>query len=250
MCFYLATLFLLTWWRFPPVYWSGLVSASLATAATIAIWERGEWRLGLFVSPSLATRELALGGLWGAVLIGGCALLIVLTSNVRHSWGRGFPWLELGSVFLPAAVHEELLFRGYLFQKLVRWKRGVAIVFGAALFAALHLGNTAIGALALANIFLGGVLLGLAYLAYERLWFPIGLHLSWNVMSGPILGHEVSGYESARTVLLERGGGVAWITGGHFGIEGSAWATVAELAAIALLLRKAYHPRSQSLASR
>ncbi|HEX7833025.1 MAG TPA: CPBP family intramembrane glutamic endopeptidase, partial [Thermoanaerobaculia bacterium] len=250
VCLYLATFSGLTLLRSPFVYWSGLLSACVATAATIAILDRGKWPIGLFVAPRLVTRDLALGGMWGILLIGGAALLIVLTSDLRHAWGRGFPWRELATTYLPASIHEELLFRGYVFQKFVRWKRGLAVLTGGVLFAALHLGNTAIGALALTNIFLGGILLGLAYLAYERLWFPIGLHLSWNLMSGPILGHEVSGYESMQTMLVERGEGLVWITGGDFGIEASVWATVAELVAIVLLLRKAYPPRSLRLPSR
>jgi hypothetical protein len=89
--------------------------------------------------------------------------------------------------------------------------------------------------LGLTNVFLGGVLLGLAYEKYGRLWFPIGLHFAWNVMSGPVLGHEVSGYESMTTVFVERGQGAAWLTGGDFGIEGSIWMTLTELTAIAFL---------------
>ena len=44
-------------------------------------------------------------------------------------------------------------------------------------------------------------------------------------MSGPILGHEVSGYESMATVFVERGQWPGWLTGGEFGIEGSVWMT-------------------------
>lgn len=247
VCFYLAIFIVISWLHLPYVYWSGLIAASISTFSTIAILERGRWPLGLFVSPRLAIREFLLGSWWAMLLIGSAALLIVLTSNVRHVRGPGFPWRELVVTFLPAAVHEELLFRGYVFQKLSTWNRTFAILFGAVLFAALHLGNPSIGWLALANIFLGGVLLGLAYFAYQRLWFPIGLHLGWNLMTGPILGHEVSGYEALRTVLVTRGDGAIWITRGHFGIEGSVWATLAELVAIALLWRKAYHPAASRL---
>jgi membrane protease YdiL (CAAX protease family) len=245
VCFYLATFFVLTWLRFPFVYWSGLISACVATAASIAILERGRWALGIFVPARVAIREFLLGSGWGVFLIGGAAMLIVLTTNLRHADGPGFPWRELGTTFLPAAVHEELVFRGYVFQKWTTWRRSFAVFAGAVLFAALHLGNPSIGRLALLNIFLGGILLGLAYLAYERLWFPIGLHLSWNLMSGPILGHEVSGYEALRTMLVTRDPGPVWLTGGPFGLEASVWATVAELVAIALLARKAYHPASR-----
>jgi membrane protease YdiL (CAAX protease family) len=242
VCFYLATFFALTWLRFPFVYWSGLIAACVGTGAAIAIWERGQWPLGIFVRPILIARDLVAGSVWGTLLIGSAALLVSLTSDLRHAWGTGFPWVDLVSIYLPSAVHEELLFRGYVFQKLVRWSRIGAVFFGALLFAMLHMGNTAVTLLALTNIFLGGVLLGLAYLAYQRLWFPIALHLSWNLMSGPILGSEVSGFENARSVFIERGGGPEWITGGHFGIEGSVCATLVELIAIALLMWKAYHP--------
>jgi membrane protease YdiL (CAAX protease family) len=101
--------------------------------------------------------------------------------------------------------------------------------------------------LGLLNIFLGGVLLGLAYARWERLWFPIGLHLAWNLMTGPILGHEVSGYESMHTLFIEKGEGATWITGGEFGLEGSAWMTVIEVTAIGLLARLEYDPQANTL---
>jgi membrane protease YdiL (CAAX protease family) len=233
--FYVATLIGLLWLRFPFDQWRGLVCVAVSTVLTAGILERFQWPLGLFVPPRLAFPELLKGMLWGGALVAIAAGLIVLSTDVRHEPGRGFPWLELFAVFLPAAVHEELLFRGYAFQKLYRWRRGFAIVFIALLFAGLHAGNLSVTPLGLLNIFLGGILLGLAYGRYQRLWFPIGLHLAWNLMSGPILGHEVSGYEAVMTVLTERGSGPELLTGGEFGIEGSLWMTLVETAGIGLL---------------
>jgi membrane protease YdiL (CAAX protease family) len=238
VCFYVATLIVLEWTRFPLQQWIGLIAVSTATLLTIGICEHGRWPLGLFVSPRLAAPEFLLGCLWGASIIGACVLLVLLSSNVREARGNGFPWLELATTFIPAAVHEELLFRGYPFQKLHRWHPRFAIVFVALVFAALHLSNDSVTALGLANVFLGGILLGLAYARYARLWFPIGLHLAWNLTTGPILGHEVSGYHGLQTILIERGTGSSWITGGDFGLEGSVWMTVVVLAAIVLMLRK------------
>lgn len=235
VCFYVATLIPLTWLGVG-FQWSGLLAVTVATTAAVLIWDRGRWALGLFVPPRLAVPEFLFGSLFGAALIASCALLVVLSTDVHHRRGAGFPWVEGMLLYLPAAVHEELLFRGYAFQKLRRWNRVVALLFVALLFAALHMNNTAVSWIGLTNIFLGGVLLGLAYERFERLWFPIGLHLAWNVMSGPILGHEVSGYDSMATVFVERGGGPWWLTGGEFGIEGSVWMTVTEVTGIVLLL--------------
>jgi membrane protease YdiL (CAAX protease family) len=243
VCLYVATTILLMGLAFPFAQWIGLISVTVATLVTVGWWERGRWRLGLFVPLRVAVREGTLGALFGAALIGGCALAVVLSTGVHHVPGLGFPWLELLAVYLPAAVHEELLFRGYPFQKLFAWNRPFAILFCALVFAGLHLGNPAVTVIGIANIFLGGILLGLAYAVYGRLWFPIALHLAWNVMSGPILGHEVSGYESARTVLVEIGNGAPWLTGGDFGIEGSVWMTVAEVAGIMMLWRRSSSAR-------
>lgn len=246
---YVATLFVLTWLAFPLRQWSGLIAVTVATAMTVALAERGRWPLGLFVPPHLALRDFATGAGWGVVLIGSCALLVVLFTDVSHASGRGFPWLELAAVYVPAVLHEELLFRGYPFQKLVRANRTFALVIIALIFAALHARNASVTPLGLTNIFLGGLLLGLAYLRYERLWFPIGLHLAWNLMTGPILGHEVSGYEGGSTVFVERGSGPEWLTGGDFGIEGSALMTVVEIVAIAWLARISSRRPSFPLAS-
>lgn len=236
--FYVATLILLSWIRFPFQQWIGLISATVASVLTILILDHGRWDLGLFVPPRLAVREFLIGSAWGIALIGIAAIVVILTTQVRHGPGRGFPWRELAAVFLPAAIHEELVFRGYPFQKLVRVNATFAVIAIALLFGALHANNSSVTPLGLLNIFLGGVLLGVAYLRYRRLWFPIGLHLAWNLMTGPILGHEVSGYQGFETVLTESGQGPWWLSGGEFGIEGSVVMTAVELLAIALLLSR------------
>jgi membrane protease YdiL (CAAX protease family) len=221
--------------------WVSLLSVCGATGGTVAILERGVWPLGFFVPPRLAVREALLGSGFAMLLIGAADGLVMLTTKLRHVAGNGFPWIELVAVYLPAVFHEELLFRGYPFQKIWQRHRPGAILFSAFVFAALHAGNNAFSALAMANIFFAGILLALAYARYERLWFPIGIHLGWNLLSGPILGYNVSGYAGRETVLRTVGRGSPWLTGGLFGIEGSVWIVVVELAGIALLLPRRRH---------
>lgn len=244
MSVYVAITLGLAWFRLSFGFFGPLVGVIIATVFTIAVWERGRWSLGLAAAPLVALRETLSGVFMGTVLVGAAAVLVILSTDVYHQPGRGFPWGELMLVFLPAVLHEELLFRGYPFQKLFRWHRLFAILFVAVLFAGLHARNPGVTPLGLANIVLGGVLLGLAYARHERLWLPIGLHLAWNLMSGPIIGHEVSGYESAQTVFVELGSGPEWLTGGEFGIEGSAWMTLVELAGIGWLARYEYDRRA------
>jgi uncharacterized protein len=215
-----------------------MIAAGVATLVTIAIWERGRWDLGFFVAPRFAVPDFLRGLLWGLLLISACAAMIVAFTDVRPAAGNGFPWGQVFVFFVPAVIHEELLFRGYLFQKLLRRNRHFALASFAFLFAALHASNPAVTALGLLNILLAGLFLGLAYERYARLWFPIGIHLGWNLTTGPVFGHEVSGYISMHSLLVERGSGPDLLTGGDFGVEGSVLMTIVELAAIALLLRR------------
>jgi hypothetical protein len=68
----------------------------------------------------------------------------------------------------------------------------------------------------------------------------------WNVMSGPMLGYDVSGYDSDRSAFTVVGTGPALLTGGAFGIEGSVWMTVVEGAAIVALWRMNAERRTQN----
>lgn len=239
---YLATVFCLgalaaiAGWPF--FKWVELAGVVAATVVTIAVVERGRWFLGLAIPPRAAAAELLGGALFAAVLIVAADRLIALSSSLRHGRGGGFPWLELVLVFVPAALHEELMFRGYAYQKLRTWSRGGAIAVSSCFFAALHGGNRGITLLALANLLLAGVLLALAYERRRHLWLPIGIHLGWNLASGPLLGYGVSGYVAGATVLTARAAGPPWITGGAFGVEGSAWMIVVELLGIFVLSRK------------
>jgi membrane protease YdiL (CAAX protease family) len=219
------------------IQWAGLAGAIVATLATIRIWERGRWAIGLRTSPGNALRELTFGAALATVLIGVCSVLIVLTTDLRQSFRGGFPTADLLLLFAPAALHEELAFRGYVFQKLRQWSRWGAIAISSAVFALMHGGNAGVSVLGIVNIVIAGVLLALAYERYRRLWFPIGIHFAWNLMSGPILGYPVSGFVPQDSVLAVIGTGPALQTGGAFGIEGSVFMTVVEIAGIAILLK-------------
>jgi len=223
---------------FPYPQWAALLAAVAATAFAIRAMEHGRWRLGFFVPPRTAAIDFILGVGFAALLIAIADVLIVATSSLRHARGSGFPGLELMTVFMPAAFHEELVFRGYVFQKMRVWNRSAAIAISSTVFAAMHAGNHGITAVAICNLVLAGVLLALAYEQFERLWFPIGIHLAWNLLSGPLLGYGVSGYAARATLFRTAGSGPWWITGGTFGIEGSAWMALVELGGIFLLWRR------------
>lgn len=229
------------------VQWAALLSVIVSTALTIRLWERGRWSLGVFIAPAIALRHFAIGLLFAAFLILLCDVLIVLAGGVRQQSGNGFPVRDVLILFVPAALHEELAFRGYVYQKLRQWNRVVAIVVSSAVFALLHTGNAGVSKFAIINVLIAGVLLALAYERFRDLWFPIGVHFAWNVVSGPVLGFPVSGFVPRASLLRVTAAGPALITGGSFGMEASLCMTVVEIAGIVLLGRAvAVLPRKHS----
>jgi len=84
-------------------------------------------------------------------------------------------------------------------------------------------------------LFLGAVLLGLAYLRTRSLALPIGIHLGWNWTHGHLLGFGVSGFAQPgwfHPLLQDL---PEWVTGGRFGPEASIFAVVADVLLIVLL---------------
>ncbi|HXI13285.1 MAG TPA: CPBP family intramembrane glutamic endopeptidase [Thermoanaerobaculia bacterium] len=232
--------------------WLALASVLFATRIAVTVVERGEWPIGFGRLADRSVRELLAGLALAVLLVGLGDVLLRLAGAVAHSRSGSMDAALIASFFLPAALHEEILFRGYLLQKLLTWRRDAALCISSFLFTAAHAGNDNLTAIAILNIFLAGLLLGLAYLLYRRLWLPLGIHFGWNVMSGPLLGYRVSGMPVSDTMYRADLTGPSWLSGGTFGVEGSVMMTFVELMAIAsasyLLQKKEMLERSEALA--
>src|SRR5207247_1000410 len=145
--FYLATFWIGLSAHVLYFQWIALISASCASVATITLWHHGKWDLGLRATPRVAWHELLGGILFAVALIGTADILIIAFTPLRHLRGHGFPLMETFTVFIPAALHGELVFRGYPYQLLRRWRRWFAIASSSLIFAALHAGNSDVTAL-------------------------------------------------------------------------------------------------------
>ncbi len=189
-------------------------------------------------------RQLLAGALGGALLMAVPALLLGVTGLVGWRLGGGADaafWSGL-MVLTAAVVTEELLFRGFLFQRL---RDGLGPRAAQAIIAALFLlthsdalrAEGALGLLAGANIFLASLLFGLAWLRTGSLAMPIGLHLGANLTQGPLLGFGVSGQQVATLFTPGLGLAPAWLDGGRFGLEASLPGLLCVIALLALLWR-------------
>lgn len=223
-----------------------LQSVMLFGTAALAGWGCGRvmedvpWRaLGWAVHRGWG-RDLLLGILLGGVGIGVAFAVGRVFGGYRVSFSGATLWPAIvetvavsGFVFLLGAAAEEMLFRGYPFQTLLRsWPVLAALLPTSVFFALVHLANPNVApGFTILNTALAGAWLAVAYWRTRSLWFPTGLHWGWNWAQGAFLGSPVSGITSLAPDPLLRfaDDGPAWLGGGAYGIEGGAACTVALL---------------------
>lgn len=200
-------------------------AAAVANAVALRLYARGSLAdIGLGWTRA-SRRNLTLGVLGGI----GSALFVLLlpivagAADIQPAPNQHFqlPSLLLVSIILLfGAAGEEMLFRGYAFQVLVKAIGPFATILPVAvLFGLAHSLNLYFTWLALVNTILWGVLLGYAFLVSGDLWLPIGLHFGWN-WTLPLLGVNLSGFTIGITgysVQWKVGG--LW-SGGAYGPEG------------------------------
>jgi uncharacterized protein len=165
-------------------------------------------------------------------------------------------------ILAAGAMLEEVMFRGYPFQRLVesfgalgQWMFGhsgagqdgpderpnrfgaiIAAVLWSTAFGAVHLGNPDASVWSFLNTAFVGLLLCFAYLRTRSLWMPWGIHFAWNTTLGVIFGLPVSGLMEFAVVVRSKAVGPKWITGGSYGIEASALGTAVIVVGIVVVL--------------
>ncbi|HSL42346.1 MAG TPA: CPBP family intramembrane glutamic endopeptidase [Anaerolineales bacterium] len=173
-------------------------------------------------------KELLLGILLGSALMLIPAFILGIFGWVDWRWSP----MDLSvlassaSLFAGVAVAEELLFRGFVFQRLISglgmWP---AQLITAAFFLLSHVNNPGMTGstkvMAGINIFLASIMFGLAFVRTKSLAVPLGLHWMANWVQGAILGLAVSGSEQSGLLKPVFGNAPVWLTGGQFGLEAS-----------------------------
>ena len=180
-----------------------------------------------------AVSELALPGAlreYSAGFVLGGLMVCLSVAAIAALGGLHTLTVASGSVIaLPLLMHitvgliEEMVMRGVFFrvvqESLGSW---LALLASGLLFGAMHLINDNISVLAIANIAVAGVFFAAAFLLTGRLWLCAALHAGWNFFQDGVFSLAVSGHEVKAGLLVTELSGPDWLTGGAFGIEGSA----------------------------
>lgn len=230
-------------------YWPPLLAALLGCGGYVLYVRRIERRAVTELSGPRAWRELGSGVAAGALLF--CAALAVIAVWGSYTVGATGSWTTLvrsSTEMVFVALIEEILFRAVLFRLIERslgaWP---ALVISSVIFALAHLPNDSVTLLAIANTAVAGMMLTAAYLATRRVWFTAGVHFAWNFLGDGVFSVPTSG-NPARGLLQGQLTGPEWLTGGLYGLEGSAVSFAVLALATILLLR--YARRAGMLAPR
>ncbi len=198
-----------------------------------------DWRIrkehveGLILAAVMMTVIVSLFVLWSAYSVEQMDLSVSEFADRAISAAVFYYW---------AAFLEELLFRGYLFQKLIElMKPRGAILVMSVFFGCVHLTNPHVTFFSICNIVLAGIFLSVCYLKTQSLWLCTAAHFGWNYTMGVVYSLPVSGFSPERRGLFHAvTGAPEWLTGGSFGPEGGAAATVILVVAIAFVIKTEY----------
>jgi membrane protease YdiL (CAAX protease family) len=217
-----------------------VLAAGVLLATWICVRAERESLASIGWNPGWRAGGQALAGLGaGIALLLLCALMVWLGDAVHLVRAPGDTvWnvVRGAAVMLGVGVMEELAYRGYPMQRAIR---GLGLRWGMALFALLfcasHPMDAAMSAgtmvVAMLNLLLFALLMGVLWWRTGSLAASIGLHMGWN-WTQQTLGFGVSGIDSHGWWTPVFHGSPDWLTGGAFGLEASATCTIVMGAAL------------------
>ncbi len=237
---------------FPAAALSFFLAATVASAFVVRTFERGRLEdigMGWTADSRRHLIHGTLAGMAAAVLVLAVPLATGLAAlEPAPDWSYKPGRLLFTSILLLfGVVGEEMMFRGYAFQILMREYKPAAVIAGfSILFAWAHASNPNASRLGLMNTGLWGLLLGYAFYRARDLWLPIGLHFGWNWVL-PLVGVNLSGFEMSLSGyhLVWRSREI-W-SGGAYGPEASILTSVAALLLGAWLYRARFTPQAAPL---
>lgn len=219
------------WTRSPLAFAPWLMLLATLTAHVVALRQVDEepWAMVGCGRAGWRGARLGQGTALGLVAISATVGLLLVSGGLRVEWladGSGpVEWAMASTrvlwVLAPAALWEELMFRGYLWRvaedaagrRVALWSTSVA-------FAAVHLLNPGASPRTIGAVVLAGVCLGLVREATDSVPAAWGAHLAWNWGMAAVAHVPVSGlpFDAPGWRLVPTA--PAWWSGGSWGPEG------------------------------
>jgi membrane protease YdiL (CAAX protease family) len=236
----------------PPLYpWLMLTATLAATVIALRQVDEQEWSDIALGAESWRVSRLLRGVCVGGLAICATVALLVFTggaafaatgeASTMTAWASTA--LRAAALLAPAALWEELVFRGYLWR--VAEQSGgprTALVFTSITFGLVHLLNPGANVRTLGLVMVAGVCLGVVRMATNSVPAAWLAHFAWNFVMAAVVHAPVSGlpFDASGWHLVPTG--PAWWSGGAWGPEGglaSALVLCSALGAYAVLSSRA-----------
>lgn len=187
--------------------------------------------------------KICKGGIFAIILLSAIIGILYLMGYVTYSKGSDkgslIVFILLFFGFLIQSSSEEIFSRGWQLSVLsARYNAVVGFVVSSLFFGFLHLANAGISPMAILNLILYSLFVGIYVFKTENLLQACGFHALWNYMLAIVYGMAVSGNRMAFTMVQLELKGPDLLTGGTFGVEASIISTVAFILCICYLLFK------------
>lgn len=192
--------------------------------------DAASWRIGVTLrGASLGASAIAatIGVLWASGALHWVPYAVVGDSAMSSAQQSVAAWrataLRLAVMLAPAALWEELIFRGYLWTvaenaggvRIARWSTAVAFGF-------IHITNPGAGVMTTVLVIVAGWCLGAIRERTGSLMSAWGAHFAWNWVMAAIVHVPVSGLVTETPGYRAVVSGPSWWTGGAWGPEGGA----------------------------
>jgi hypothetical protein len=177
---------------------------------------------------------------WSVAVVCVLPMLVLGGIAIALSWQPlAWGWLAADAAFfVMLTLAEEIAFRGYGFQRLVRAVGPVGASLGFAMYYALvQAALPGSSRVSTAVSIVLGLVLSAAYLRTRALWLSWGLNFGWKASRALLFGLAVSGDISHSPVVQGDPMGPFWVTGGGFGLDGAWISFFVLLAALPLVFR-------------
>lgn len=193
---------------------------------SLGLWFRAGWFGDFAKGCGLAVLILAIifafSLITGSIRIEGFARPAPATTSV--------PAYLLGAIigFFFVGLYEEVMFRGYVLQRLAeRAGKAPAVIISSTIFALLHVFNPGSDPFGLFNTIIIGVLLSVLYFRTRSLWMPVGFHFAWNFFLGYVYSMPVSGLPLHGVLDVTEVDPQSRLSGGSYGPEAGLACTIA-----------------------
>ena len=245
--------------------WTNLAGVWVGTVVALRMVDEAPWSAVGLSSESWRVGRLTIGVALGTLLIGVVAGTLLAAGYLRFERVPELVDAMAGNIvenpvtewcatavrvlalLAPAALAEELVFRGYLWTVAEEsWGPRVALWSTSGLFGVTHLSNPGAGVRTTLLVILAGLALGTLRQRTGSLPAAWLAHLAWNWIMAAVLHVPVSGLPLASAGYRGVLEGPSWLTGGSWGPEGGAVAGVAMGGALLVALRRNRHSKSQA----